>query len=144
MPALRGDEEWPGNDLPMHQRLGRGDIGPFENLQSPTHSGPPPHQALEIEAGQIGAVEMMTDMHVPYTFEGRVAGTGNEIHDLPGDGVGPMRGEQGLMRRFMDQVRGEDHAVGTEQHAGDDQYPRVRTHERNRAEPTAAGPREHQ
>ena len=32
---------------------------------------------------------------------------------------GRRRGKQGLMRRFVDQVRGEDHRMRTEQHAGD-------------------------
>ncbi len=37
----------------------------------------------------------------------------------PADRVGPMGDKQGLMRRLMDQVGGEHHGMGAQQHADD-------------------------
>jgi hypothetical protein len=78
--------------------------------------------------------------HVPDALEGSIARAGNETHEFAGVSIGSMGCEQHLMRRFMDQVSGENHGMGAEQDSGDIENHGVRSHECKGSEPTAAGP----
>ena len=140
VPALGRDEERPGDDLPVHEDLGGRDVGPFERAQHAFERGAALHQALEIKAGDIGAVAVMADVHVADALERGVARPGDEAHPFTDAAVGCRRGKQRVVRRLVHQIGGQHHGVHAQQHAQHVEPHRCCAHQPERCGPAQGGP----
>ena len=144
MLTLRSHEERPGDDLAVHQDFGGGDVAPLQRAQDVLEPGPPQQQTLEVEAGHVGAIAVMPDVHVPNPLERGVAGTGDEAHPLAHPSVRRGRGEQRVVSRLVNQVSRQHHGLHAQQDARDVQPHGIGAHQHERHRPPHAHPQQHQ
>jgi len=111
-------DEGQGDHIEMHDQFHRRHIGPFQRqhqLLQPQRARP--EEGLAVEGDHVGTVDVVAHVLLAQVLELGVATAAQPAADIAGPFVVPGHAENGAMGEFVDQVGGDDHAVGQQQRA---------------------------